>query len=109
MTSGCSPDRTGSPETDPRHAGAGRPGAGGPSHPIAPFTHPVSSIRLKMHRFLERVAVMSTDTDAAREKAKEKAKTFFQYGNDAAMKSNFDYAISMYQSCCKLDPDNLIY
>ena len=28
----------------------------------------------------------------------QKAKTFFQYGNDAALKSNFDYAIDMYQA-----------
>ena len=39
----------------------------------------------------------------------QKAKTFFQYGNDAALKSNLDYAIDMYQQACKIDPDNLIY
>ncbi|HEY2157647.1 MAG TPA: hypothetical protein VGH33_18605, partial [Isosphaeraceae bacterium] len=39
----------------------------------------------------------------------EKAKTFFQYGNDAALKSNFDYAIDMYKQACKLVPDNLPY
>jgi len=39
----------------------------------------------------------------------EKAKTFFQYGNDAAMKGSFDYAIQMYQSACKLEPGTLIY
>jgi tetratricopeptide (TPR) repeat protein len=38
-----------------------------------------------------------------------KAQTFFQYGNDAALKSNFDYAIDMYKQCCKLVPDNLLY
>ena len=27
----------------------------------------------------------------------QKAQTFFQYGNDAALKSNFDYAIDMYK------------
>src|SRR4051812_15781090 len=52
---------------------------------------------------------MSTDADPAREKAREKAKTLFEYGNKAAMSSNYDYAINMYQGCCKLDPDNLIY
>ena len=31
----------------------------------------------------------------------QKAKTFFQYGNDAAMKSNLDYAIDMYKQACK--------
>ncbi len=39
----------------------------------------------------------------------EKAKTFFQYGNDAALKSNFDYAIDMYKQACKLAPDSLPY
>ncbi len=39
----------------------------------------------------------------------EKARTFFQYGNDAALKSNFDYAIDMYKQACKLAPDNLPY
>jgi tetratricopeptide (TPR) repeat protein len=52
---------------------------------------------------------MSSDNDAVNDKAKEKAKTFFQYGNDAALKNNHDYAISMYQSACKIDPNNLIY
>lgn len=36
-----------------------------------------------------------------------KARTFFQYGNDAALKSNFDYAVDMYKQACKLAPDNL--
>jgi tetratricopeptide (TPR) repeat protein len=39
----------------------------------------------------------------------QKAKTFFQYGNDAAMKSNFDYAIDMYRQACKLVPDNMMF
>lgn len=52
---------------------------------------------------------MSSDVDASREKEKEKAKTFFQYGNDAALKNNIDYAVDMYQRACKIDPDNLIY
>ncbi len=38
-----------------------------------------------------------------------KAKTFFQYGNDAAMKGNTDYAIAMYRQATKTTPDNLIY
>ncbi len=38
-----------------------------------------------------------------------KAQVFFQTGNDAAMKQNFDYAIQMYQMACKLQPDNLLY
>lgn len=40
---------------------------------------------------------------------KAKAQTFFQYGNDAALKSNYDYAIDMYRQACKLDPENLVY
>jgi tetratricopeptide (TPR) repeat protein len=39
----------------------------------------------------------------------EKGKTFFQYGNDAALKSNHDYAIQMYKEACKLEPENLRY
>jgi tetratricopeptide (TPR) repeat protein len=39
----------------------------------------------------------------------QKGKTFFTYGNDAALKSNFDYAIQMYKEACKLEPDNLRY
>lgn len=49
---------------------------------------------------------MATGGDNPRE---EKARTFFQYGNDAALKSNFDYAIDMYKQACKLAPDNLQY
>jgi len=40
---------------------------------------------------------------------RQKAKTFFQYGNDAAMKENLDYAIEMYKQACKLAPDSLPY
>ncbi len=39
----------------------------------------------------------------------QKAKTFFQYGNDAAIKGNFDYAIDMYRQACKLVPDNMMF
>jgi tetratricopeptide (TPR) repeat protein len=39
----------------------------------------------------------------------QKAATFFQYGTDAAHKSNFDYAIDMYKQACKIVPDNLVY
>ena len=38
-----------------------------------------------------------------------KAQTFFQFGNDAALKQNFEYAIEMYQRACKLAPDNQLY
>ena len=40
---------------------------------------------------------------------RQKAETFFQYGNDAALKGNLDYAIDMYRQACKLVPDNLSY
>jgi len=36
-----------------------------------------------------------------------KARTFFQYGNDAAQKSNLDYAIDMYKQACKLAPSEI--
>jgi tetratricopeptide (TPR) repeat protein len=39
----------------------------------------------------------------------QKAKTFFQYGNDAAMKGNLDYAIAMYRQATKAVPDNMMY
>ncbi len=52
---------------------------------------------------------MSSDADAGNEKAKERAKSYFTYGNDAALKNNHDYAVNMYQSACKIEPDNLIY
>ena len=40
---------------------------------------------------------------------KEKAQTFFKYGNEAALKDNFDYAIQMYREACKLSPDSLSF
>jgi len=49
---------------------------------------------------------MSDESDSTEDK---NAKTFFQYGNDAARNSNFDYAIAMYRQCCKIVPDNLVY
>ncbi|HMF37814.1 MAG TPA: hypothetical protein VKF17_14295 [Isosphaeraceae bacterium] len=49
---------------------------------------------------------MSSDLDLP---GRQKAKTFFQYGNDATLKSNLDYAIDMYKQACKLAPDNLSY
>jgi tetratricopeptide (TPR) repeat protein len=39
----------------------------------------------------------------------QKARTFFQYGNEAALKSNLDYAIDMYKQACKIAADNLAY
>jgi tetratricopeptide (TPR) repeat protein len=39
----------------------------------------------------------------------QKAKTFFQYGNDAMMKSNIDYAVAMYRQATKAVPDNMMY
>jgi len=49
---------------------------------------------------------MSKELDAQNS---QKARTFFQYGNDAVLKSNFDYAVEMYQQACKLAPRNLMY
>jgi len=49
---------------------------------------------------------MSSDSDKP---DVQKAQTFFQYGNDAAQKSNYDYAIDMYKQACKIVPDNLVY
>lgn len=39
----------------------------------------------------------------------QRANVYFQTGNDAALKQNFDYAIDMYKQACKLVPDNLVY
>jgi tetratricopeptide (TPR) repeat protein len=50
---------------------------------------------------------MSSASDPHAGSKNQKAQTFFQYGNDAALKSNFDYAIQMYREACKLAPDNL--
>ncbi|MBX6311542.1 MAG: tetratricopeptide repeat protein [Isosphaeraceae bacterium] len=50
---------------------------------------------------------MSTASD--QNPRKQKAKAFFQYGNDAALKNNLDYAIQMYHEAAKLDPESLIY
>lgn len=50
---------------------------------------------------------MSTTPEA--NPRQQKAQTFFNYANDAALKSNFDYAIQMYQEACKLVPDDLRY
>src|SRR5580693_6662919 len=49
---------------------------------------------------------MSSDSDNP---GLQRAQIYFQTGSDAALKSNFDYAIDMYKQCCKLVPDNLVY
>lgn len=38
-----------------------------------------------------------------------KAQSLFQYGNDAAMKGNHDYAIAMYRDALKIEPGNLLF
>ncbi|MDX2035205.1 MAG: tetratricopeptide repeat protein [Isosphaeraceae bacterium] len=38
-----------------------------------------------------------------------KAETLFRYGNEAALKANFEYAIQMYRDACKLAPESLIF
>jgi tetratricopeptide (TPR) repeat protein len=40
---------------------------------------------------------------------REMSNTCFQRANEAALKQNYDYAITMYTQCCKLCPDNLLY
>jgi tetratricopeptide (TPR) repeat protein len=40
---------------------------------------------------------------------KLKAKTLFEYGSDALVKNNIDYAIQMFTDACKLDPAHLPY
>lgn len=42
-------------------------------------------------------------------KSRQTAETFFQYGNDAVLKSNLDYAIDMFGQACRLVPDELKY
>ncbi|MFO0951068.1 MAG: tetratricopeptide repeat protein [Isosphaeraceae bacterium] len=51
---------------------------------------------------------MSSASDHSAGPKNPKARTFFQYGNDAANKANIDYAIQMYQEACKIEPDNLL-
>ncbi len=42
-------------------------------------------------------------------KARQNAETFFKYGNDAVLKSNFDYAIDMFGQASRLVPNELKY
>src|ERR1700677_2885191 len=49
---------------------------------------------------------MSSDSDNP---GLHRAQIYFQTGNDAALKSNYDYAIDMYKRACKIVPDNLVY
>jgi len=39
----------------------------------------------------------------------QRAESFFQYGNDAAAKGNFPYAIDMYKNACQIAPLELKY
>ncbi len=43
------------------------------------------------------------------DRQKQKAQSFFQYGNDAAAKGSVDYAVQMYREALKLQPDNLVF
>ena len=38
-----------------------------------------------------------------------RAEALFERGNEAAMTSNYDYAVEMYRDACRLVPDNLVY
>ncbi|MCA1686047.1 MAG: hypothetical protein LC745_08695, partial [Planctomycetia bacterium] len=51
---------------------------------------------------------MTSASDGSNQNQK-KAMTFFQTGNDAVLKANYDYAIEMYQGACKVEPASLIY
>lgn len=42
-------------------------------------------------------------------KDQERSQVFFQYGNDAALKGNFDYAIAMYLQALKIQPGQLTF
>jgi tetratricopeptide (TPR) repeat protein len=53
---------------------------------------------------MEGVVLMSSASDPSAGPKNPKARTFFNYGNDAAQKANFDYAIQMYREACKLEP-----
>jgi tetratricopeptide (TPR) repeat protein len=52
------------------------------------------------------VDAMASEVDP---KVRQNAETFFQYGNDAVLKSNYDYAIDMFLQACRLIPDELKY
>ena len=52
---------------------------------------------------------MSSGSDSNAGSKNQKAQSFFQYGNEAAHKANYDYAIQMYQEACKISPDTLLY
>jgi tetratricopeptide (TPR) repeat protein len=50
-----------------------------------------------------------SDQSESDKPGQQRAHIYFQTGNDAAVKSNFDYAMDMYKQACKLVPDNLVY
>lgn len=39
----------------------------------------------------------------------QRAQSLFKYGNDAALKANFKYALEMYTGACKIAPGNLVF
>lgn len=49
---------------------------------------------------------MSSALDS-NDRQQQKAQTFFQHGNDAASKGNFDYAIQMFKEACKIQPESI--
>src|SRR5262245_59388046 len=57
---------------------------------------------------VRKVRPMSS-TSESDPKRLETAQIYCQKGNDAALKSNFDYAIDMYKSALKIDPKNILY
>jgi tetratricopeptide (TPR) repeat protein len=52
---------------------------------------------------------MTDPAGGANDKQQKRAQTYFQTGNDAALKNNLDYAVTMYREALKLEEGNLLY
>lgn len=52
---------------------------------------------------------MSETAGSTGEKGHQRAQALFSTGNDASLKNNLDYAISMYREALKLEPNNLLF
>src|SRR4051794_14874782 len=55
-----------------------------------------------------RAVPMSTAPES-NSRQKQMAQAFFERGNQAALKNQYEYAIQMYRDACKLVPDALLY
>ncbi len=64
---------------------------------------PILSVRAGKRRSPQRPDLLPGGTPSMPDESEkpdlQKAQKFFQYGNDAAIKSNFDYDIAMYRQC----------